>query len=81
MSEWLDLQLMFEDIKKYPYKVVQNDLPGELKLGYKTIVDDSVWHIQVQLIKGGASKVDPLELFLSTEYGKSKLLDYLNKDK
>jgi hypothetical protein len=89
MSEselWTDFRAMLKDIKNnYPDKVKQDDVPLSSEFGYMALDGSKYWHIKVSDISMafGDIKVDApgLGQIISTDSGKQKLLEELNKDK
>jgi hypothetical protein len=73
---WKDAELMLADIKNHPYKVVQNDQPAKLLIGYKSTCDDSVWNINIVNLRNFKFK----EVF-QTGHSKEILLNTLNEGK
>lgn len=85
MSNWTDFKAMLKDIKaNCKSKVEQDDLPLEEIFGYKSVDDNNLcWHIKISDINSSLENIDSSSLFqiISTESGKEKLLEALNKDK
>lgn len=83
---WTDFKAMLKDVKTGTSKVEQNDLPDQDLFGYKSVNDDSVWHIKTSDINVSLENninIDAPSLLkiISTDSGKQTLLAELNKGK
>jgi hypothetical protein len=85
MSEselWTDFRAMLKDIKNnYPDKVKQDDVPLSSEFGYMALDGSKYWHIKVADMKLISGDLSGISQVISTQSGKQKLLEELNKDK
>ena len=67
---WNDSNLMFDDIKNHPFKVVRYDSPKKLIIGYKSIGDGTIWLLKLSKFYNVNSEY--------LKFTQNELLDYLN---